>query len=158
MNAGWWSWVATGLMLGCGGAQSSAKSADADPSEARVSQCLRDAAAQREPKANAPESVGVSHILVRHADLERPMGSKRTRREACLRALDALEALKGGLDWAAAVKKFSDAPGPDDGSLGTVSRDQLDPAFAAAAFALDVEELSYVVETKRGYHVILRRD
>jgi parvulin-like peptidyl-prolyl isomerase len=145
-------------MLGCGGAASPAKSADGNQTEDRTTQCLRDAAAPREPKANAPESITVSHVLVRHRDLERPLGAKRTRGEACLRALDALERLKAGLDWAAAVKQFSDAPGPDDGSLGKVTREQLDPAFASAAFALDVEELSYVVESPRGYHVILRRD
>jgi peptidyl-prolyl cis-trans isomerase NIMA-interacting 1 len=147
------------LSLGCG--KSPAKSADDAKSEKLPSieqQCVHDAAVRREPQPNPPSSVVVSHILVRHVDLDRPMGAKRTRQDACRRALEALHALKGGMSWTEAVHKYSDAPGPGDGELGSIKKEDADPAFAGAAFALDVNELSYVVESKRGYHVILRTE
>ena len=147
------------LAAACGGA--SAGSTSENPAAAasgRGRQCLEDAAAPRQPRADAPTKITVSHILVRHAELERPEGATRSREAACLRALDALERLRAGADWAEVVKKYSDAGRDVGGLLGSVARDELDPSFADAAFALDVKELSYVVESKRGFHVILRTE
>ncbi|MBN2191997.1 MAG: peptidylprolyl isomerase [Polyangiaceae bacterium] len=157
---GWESWVVvSGLLLssGCGG--SAGKRAAAPKGGEGTSpeaQCLADAAASREPKPDAPREIEVAHILVRHADLERPEGATRTPGQACLRALEALEALKGGREWEGIVAEYSDEKSATEGNLGSVSKDDLDPAFAAAAFALEVNELSYVVETNRGFHVIVR--
>jgi hypothetical protein len=110
----------------------------------------------RERKSDMPEVITISHILVRHAELERPQGATRAPGEACLRALSALTDLQGGMAWDDAVKKYSDEKGANAGDLGRVRRDDLDPAFADAAFALDVDQLSYVVESKRGMHIIVR--
>ena len=147
--------------MACGGSTAPAEAPEEAKSEQALSegeQCLEDAAAEREPKAGAPEQIGVSHILVRHADLERPQGATRTREEACLRALEALKKLQGGADWDAVVQEYSDAAGATAGALGTVARDELDPSFADAAFTLDSEQLSYVVESPRGFHIILRTE
>ena len=119
---------------------------------------MEDAEAPREPKPDAPRSITVSQILVRHAGLKRPEGATRTAEEACLRALRALNALQSGASWDDVVREYSDAPGTGDGSLGRIKTDDVEPAFANAAFALDVDELSYVVKTDRGFHIILRRD
>jgi len=75
-----------------------------------------------------------------------------------LRALKALDKLKDGAAWADVVEAYSDAPGPNNGALGRVSKEDLDPSFAAAAFSLDVSEVSYVVESFRGFHVIMRTE
>lgn len=150
-----------GIVLIWGCSKAPAKSADRNTAEKAPTleqKCVHDAAIPREPEPNPPSSVVVSHILVRHAGLERPLGAKRSREQACRRALEALHALQGGMSWSEAVRRYSDAPGPNEGSLGKVTKDDVDPAFAGAAFALDVNELSYVVETKRGYHVILRNE
>jgi len=147
------------LLPGCGGSTPSGKSADeASGPRTKGQQCLDDADAPREPKADAPISISVSHILVRHAGLRRPEGATRTAEEACLRALEALESLKAGAAWEDVVEEFSDAPATGGGSLGRIRHDDVDPKFGDAAFALDVDELSYVVETPRGFHVILRTD
>jgi peptidyl-prolyl cis-trans isomerase NIMA-interacting 1 len=143
------------LLLACG----SSSSASRDPSAASGSasageQCLADARAERHPPASAPDRISVRHILVRHRELARPDGATRTPEEACLRALAALERLEGGAEWSTVVLEFSDAKSDD---LGEVSRDQLSPAFGDAAFELDSGELSYVVESDRGFHVILRK-
>ena len=100
----------------------------------------------------------MSQIVVRHAELAHPDGATRTRGQACLRALEALTKLKDGAKWDDVVKEYSDSPGPSAGSLGSVTKEDLDPSFAAAAFALDVNEVSYVVESYRGFHVIMRTD
>lgn len=138
------------FLVGCGTA-APAKTAVKD---SKGAQCLADAAADYSPPSNAPARIEVSHILVRHIDLTDPKGATRNKEAACLRALSALEALQESkMDWNEAVTTFSDS---SDDSLGRVAFDELNPRFAGAAFALDVDELSYVVETDRGFHLILR--
>jgi hypothetical protein len=155
------------LALACG---SSTPPADApghggtssEPIEGSAeAQCLDAANREREPGADEPLRVGLKHILVRHAESRRQDASiTRTRGLACLRALDALEALEAGADWESTVAQYSDEKGAKtrQGSLGSVTRDDLDPAFANAAFALEVDQLSYVVESPAGFHIILRVD
>jgi hypothetical protein len=147
------------LACACGGGAAAPAATPASSDTApRGKQCLADAAAPRTPRADAPQKIGVSHVLVRHADLDRPQGAKRSREAACLRALEAREKLEAGGSWADVVREYGDAGQDTQGGLGRVARDELDPAFADAAFALDVNELSYVVETQRGFHVILRTE
>lgn len=119
---------------------------------------MEEAAAPRTPRPDAPSKIRVSHLLVRHAALARPEGATRTKEEACLRALQALDEVKQSGDWDGAVSKYSESGQSTAGDLGTVSRDELEGPFGNAAFALDVDELSYVVETDRGLHIILRTE
>jgi NIMA-interacting peptidyl-prolyl cis-trans isomerase 1 len=146
------------LFLGCGGSQSSTEAPDDQAEEGapvgKAAQCLADAEAMREPKPDAPETIDVSHILVRHRDLKEPHGATRSREEACLRALDALQALQANGDWNAVALEYTDAK---NDVLGSVRADELTTEFANAAFALEPNELSYVVETNRGFHIILRK-
>lgn len=148
------------VAAGCGSAAPAAPARTATAAatdDSPGARCLAQADAPRHPKKDAPESIEVAHILVRDKDSDHADASvTRTRAQACLRALDALHALQGGADWDATVEKYSDAPGATHGGLGDVKQGDLDPAFADAAFALDVNELSYVVETKAGFHVIVR--
>lgn len=138
------------FIVGCGTA-APAKTAGQD---SKGAQCLADAAAEYSPPPDAPARIEVSHILVRHVDLTDAKGATRSKEAACLRALSALQALRESkTDWKEAVATFSDSP---EDSLGRVAFDELNPRFASAAFALDVDELSYVVETDRGFHIILR--
>lgn len=118
--------------------------------------CLAEAGAPREPTADAPSAIFVSHILIRHKDLKRPEGALLSREQACLKALEALEALNSSGDWNQVVDDFSDSGKSTHGDLGKIGPEDVTRAFSDAAFALDVNELSYVVETDRGFHVILR--
>jgi peptidyl-prolyl cis-trans isomerase NIMA-interacting 1 len=158
------AWCAL-LVLACGGAgPRAADTAASPPGDAppaplsKAEQCLADATAPRTPSSGSPTSVGVRHILVRHAELHHPRGATRSRADACLRALEALEALQGGASWEEAVDRYSDAAGATYGDLGRIRPDEVKPPFADAAFSLDVDQLSYVVETDAGFHVILRTE
>ena len=156
---GWMS-LTLALALGCGSQQSavSEPKADAPPSDAE-SECLEHANGDHARKPDEPVRIGLRHILVRHTGSTRADASvTRTRGAACLRALEALKALEGGTEWDEAVAKYSDEKGAATrhGSLGSLTRDDLEPKFADAAFELEPDQLSYVVESPAGFHVILR--
>jgi parvulin-like peptidyl-prolyl isomerase len=97
---------------------------------------------------------------VRHAESKNPSGATRSREQACERALEARKKLESGTDWDDVAKEYSDEKGVADrhGSLGSVTRGDLNPAFAAAAFSLGVDETSYVVESEAGFHLIQRTE
>ncbi len=122
-------------------------------------QCLATARAQRARGANEPAKVSVRHVLVKYKGAKNPVaGVTRTREEACLRAMEARDKARGGADFAELVSAYSDEPGAasHQGSLGSVERRELAPPFADAAFELGPRELSDVVETESGFHLIFR--
>lgn len=122
-------------------------------------ECLERAAAKPEKKPNEPASIRVSHVLVKHRDSASPAGATRSRGEACLRAAEALDKLTSGGKLDEIVGAYSDSKGASgDGDLGSVTRDGLEPPFADAAFALESGQLSNVVETRHGFHVIVRTE
>jgi len=77
-----------------------------------------------------------------------------------LRARTFLEELKqrilAGEDFAELAIKYSDDPGSGrlGGDLGTTKRGSFVPAFEAAAYNLEKDELSEIVESEFGYHLI----
>lgn len=90
--------------------------------------------------ATTPEQVKASHILV------------KTKEEA--EAI--LKQLKQGADFATLAKeKSTDTATKDNGGdLGYFGRNQMEAAFETAAFSLKKGELSDVVQTQYGYHII----
>jgi peptidyl-prolyl cis-trans isomerase C len=88
----------------------------------------------------AHEEVHARHILVSSED----------------EAKAVIEQLDGGADFAEVAKETSVGPsGPAGGDLGFISREQVVPEFAEAAFALDAGETSQApVQTQFGWHVI----
>lgn len=114
---------------------------------------------ERERIARLPKEVGAKHILVMHnKSRERPETITRTKDEALKRAQECLVKLRGGADWDQLVKEYSDEPGADErhGDLGTFGRGQMVKAFSDAAFELRVGQVSEVVETPYGFHIITR--
>jgi NIMA-interacting peptidyl-prolyl cis-trans isomerase 1 len=147
------------LAVACGGAPSSGVSTSGDESAAES--CLASADAKLSPKASEPDRITVKHVLVRYIGSRgAPATVTRTRGQACLRAEQALAKLKDGTSFPEVVHLYSDESGgpTGDGSLGAIERGDVAPAFANAAFDLNVGEVSAVVETPFGFHVILRAE
>jgi peptidyl-prolyl cis-trans isomerase C len=99
-------------------------------------------------------TVRASHIVIRTG----PTTPTEDRRKAVekLRAVRA-DILAGKVAFAAAAKAHSQDPtGPTGGDLGPIARKfQVDEAFARTAFAMQPNQLSDVVETEAGFHLIL---
>lgn len=111
------------------------------------------------PPSAGPATIAASHVLVMHRGSERvPPTVTRTRDEARARAEDVLRRARGGQDFAALAREFSDEPGAasSGGSLGNFARGAMVPPFEQAAFALSVGQISDIVETPFGFHVIKR--
>ena len=99
-----------------------------------------------------PEQVRASHILILCPP--EATGEVRTQKLAQIQA--ALSLVKGGENFADVARKFSEDPGSKEqgGDLGFFSRGRMVPEFETAAFALATNQVSDVVTTHYGYHVI----
>ncbi len=88
-----------------------------------------------------PDKVHCAHILV------------KTEKEANT----VLERLKKGEKFANVAREVSRCPsGKRGGDLGTFSRGRMVKEFEKAAFALQKGQISPIVKTQFGYHVIKR--
>lgn len=108
-----------------------------------------------------PKTIGAKHILVMHKDSERkPPSVVRSKAEAKVRVTEALKKARAGEDFDKLVVQYSDEPGAAErvGNLGNFEKQSMVKAFSDAAFKLKVGEISEVVETPFGYHIILRTE
>jgi peptidyl-prolyl cis-trans isomerase C len=98
-----------------------------------------------------PETVHASHVLITV-----PQGADAaTKAAARAKAEDVLKQARAGADFAKLARTYSnDASAPRGGDLGFVPKGQMVPTFEAAAFALAANQISDVVETPFGFHVI----
>src|SRR6185369_16841099 len=95
--------------------------------------------------------VKASHILIGVESSASP----ETKAKAKEKAEAILKELKGGKDFADAAKTSSTCPSKEQGGdLGFFGKGQMVPEFEQAAFALKPGEMSGVVETQFGYHII----
>jgi peptidyl-prolyl cis-trans isomerase C len=98
------------------------------------------------------ESVHASHILISF-----PQNADAAAKQAArAKAETILKDVKAGKDFATLAKANSQDPGsaPNGGDLGFFQRGQMVPAFDEAAFKLAPGEVSELVETNFGYHII----
>jgi hypothetical protein len=108
-----------------------------------------------------PKRIGARHVLIQWMGAERaPASVVRSREQAYAVAQQVLKRAKAGEDFARLAVEFSDEPGagPRGGSLGRFGRGQMVPAFEEAAFKLEVGQISDIVESPFGYHIIQRTE
>jgi peptidyl-prolyl cis-trans isomerase C len=98
------------------------------------------------------ERVRASHILFSFPE----SSDAAAKEEVRARAADALNLVKTGADFAAVARQYSDDPGSraNGGDLGYFQRGQMVPPFEQAAFSLTTEQVSDLVESSFGYHII----
>jgi len=91
------------------------------------------------------------HILIRTTEKD----SEATLAEKQQRAANILAEVRAGGEFAELAKKYSEDPSaPDGGDLGTFSRGQMVEPFDKAVFSLAEGEISDVVQTPFGFHII----
>src|SRR5690606_29530096 len=83
---------------------------------------------------------------------------KRSKDEAAALARELQEKAASGANFEELAQEHSDDPGSaaNGGSLGRFSRGQMVPEFSDAAFSLEIDGISDVVESPFGYHIIKR--
>ena len=101
-----------------------------------------------------PDQVRARHILISF-----DTDDDRARAAADERLAAAQAALQSETSFALVATEFSEGPSAaNGGDLGFFERGQMVKPFEDAAFSLDIGEVSGVVETEFGYHIILLMD
>jgi peptidyl-prolyl cis-trans isomerase C len=98
-----------------------------------------------------PEQVRASHILIR-VDPQ----ADQSKKDSARKKLEAIQQrLKKGEDFAELAKQYSEDPSSArGGDLSYFGRGMMVKSFEDAAFALKKDEVSDIVETQYGYHLI----
>jgi peptidyl-prolyl cis-trans isomerase C len=98
-----------------------------------------------------PEQVRASHILIK----VEPGADEAKKAEARKKIEEVQSKLKKGEDFSELAKKYSEGPSKDKGGdLGYFGRGQMVKPFEDAAFGLKEGEVSGIVESPFGYHLI----
>jgi len=102
-----------------------------------------------------PEMVRASHILLGQQGMtEEQAEAARAQAEAVL-----IECRQEGADFAELARTHSTGPsGPTGGDLDFFSREAMVAPFADAAFAMQVGDISELVKSEFGFHIILVTD
>lgn len=104
---------------------------------------------------NIPAKVCARHILFRLKE----NATKAEAAEVQKKAEAVLKMARAGNDFAGLAKKYSEGPtGKDGGDLGCFSRGKMVKPFEEAAFKLKKGEISDLVKTSFGYHIIKAED
>jgi peptidyl-prolyl cis-trans isomerase C len=105
--------------------------------------------------SQSPERVRASHILIQSG----PQNSPAAREAALEKIRGVQEELKKGADFAGLAQKHSQCPsGKKGGDLNFFTRGQMAEPFSKAAFSLKPGEMSDIVKTRFGYHIIKATD
>jgi peptidyl-prolyl cis-trans isomerase C len=104
-----------------------------------------------------PEEVQVRHILLLTIDptTRQPLSADEQAGKH-KQIEDILKRARAGEDFAKLASEYSEDPGSknDGGLLPPFSRGQMMPEFEAAAFSMETNQISDVVKTAYGYHII----
>lgn len=102
-----------------------------------------------------PEQVNAAHILIKVKEGANEQEEKATFEKA----EGLLKKIKEGADFSQLAKENSECPSSSKGGeLGYFSKGQMIPEFEEVVFSLKVGEISGIVKTKFGYHIIKSLD
>jgi len=102
-----------------------------------------------------PEEIRARHILIKLSS--EASDEEKTYSKKEMQAI--LEEAKSGADFAELAKKHSQCPSAiRGGDLGYFARGDMVKPFEETAFALEPEQISDIVETEYGYHIIRLED
>lgn len=112
-------------------------------------QDIQDAYTDNHDQYSTPEQIQASHILLK-------TGEGKKEEDVRKRAQDLLAKVKAGADFGELAKKFSEDESnkAKGGDLGFFGRNAMVPEFEQAAFALEPGQVSDVVKTPYGFHII----
>jgi parvulin-like peptidyl-prolyl isomerase len=106
--------------------------------------------AENPDKFMRPDAARARHILIQAAP-----GEAEAREAARRRAAELLAKIRGGADFAALAREHSeDSSAQAGGDLGWFPRRQMVKPFEDAVFALEPGQISDIVETEFGLHII----
>ena len=111
-------------------------------------------------KTHPAEQVHARHILISAGSSGTPDASKPAnpaeKAQARVKAEEVLKRVRAGEDFASLAKQFSSDPGSKDngGDLGWFGHGQMVAEFEKAAFALQPGQISDIVESQFGFHII----
>lgn len=117
-------------------------------------------AAQAAPAA-PQETAVAAHILIAYQGAMRAAPTiTRTKEDAKKRAEQILARAKKGEDFGKLADEASDDPSAkmNHGSLGRFTRERMIKAFSDATFGIKAGDLSGVIETPFGFHIIKRSE
>ena len=99
-------------------------------------------------------TITVQHILIKtyslNEDGERVPYSESAKNDAYQRACEALKRAQAGEDFTALIAEYSE----DNNASYSFGKGTMDTAFEEAAFNLGTDEISGIVESVHGYHII----
>jgi len=103
-----------------------------------------------------PEQVRAAHVLLMTQDSATGEALADDKKQAKKKQMDdILKRARAGEDFGKLAKDFSEDPGSkDNGGEYTFPRGQMVPEFEAAAFSLNTNQISDIVTTQFGYHII----
>ncbi len=107
---------------------------------------------EHESEFNKGKEVRARHILFR---LDKD-ADEETEAEVKKKAEEVLQQLKNGADFAEMAKEYSEdtASGKEGGDLGFFTKGMMVPEFEEVAFVLKEGEISDLVRTQFGYHIV----
>ena len=108
-----------------------------------------------------PDEIAASHVLISYKGADRADSKVTRNKQAAKKEAQRIRDLivNQGKDFAEMAKKHSNGPsGPKGGDLGKFKFEVMAKAFSEAAFALEIDEVSEVIETGFGFHIIKRTE
>ncbi|MBI5888389.1 MAG: SurA N-terminal domain-containing protein [Deltaproteobacteria bacterium] len=119
---------------------------------------IKDYYAKNEKRFELPPRVKARHILIKPDENEKDLA--KAKKAAADKAGEMLARLKKGEKFAELAKKYSDdkGSGSHGGDLGWFSKGMMVKPFEDAALGMKKGDMSGLVQTEFGYHIILVQD